>query len=145
MESWIAPKPVFFLLGEISPNLDLKIVISTYTKEFWPQKRSKFTGFQRKIKYKSPNWHIEFHVHCKHKPVAFKSNWTMLCLACVFQFFQNQGVVEVWWVQFKFGSDSCIHRSIVIIACLVPLLWPKNEDIFRRPFYINGFNTYVKF
>jgi hypothetical protein len=42
----------FFPFGKISPNFDLKNMISTYTKDFSREKKPKFARFAKKIKIK---------------------------------------------------------------------------------------------
>jgi hypothetical protein len=52
----------FFYFGEISPNFDLKNMISTYTKDFSREKKTpKFAKFaKKKSKSKSPDFYNKF-------------------------------------------------------------------------------------
>jgi len=52
----------FYFLGQISPNFELKNMISNYTKGFPWKKRAKFSQISRnKIKSRSPIFYDKFH------------------------------------------------------------------------------------
>jgi hypothetical protein len=51
----------FFSFGDISPNFDLKNMISTYTKDFsWKKNDLNSPDFEGKIKSKSPDFNDEY-------------------------------------------------------------------------------------
>jgi len=57
---WLYQCFFFLSFGEISPNFDLKNMISTYTKDFSWKKMTQISQISKKKKSKSPDFNDEY-------------------------------------------------------------------------------------